>query len=404
MKVLQVNRYESPGKRFHGLTIAPLLKKYGIKSQHLVWEKDTDNNAVLTWSHKAKIRNQMIELIEKKGSLQSMLYENIDEMVSMPCFKEADLVHLHIILGYLNIKDLIKITALKPTIWTLHDPWAMTGHCIHPFECTRWEIGCGECPDLKIHMPLEFDTTKFLFNYKKNSYNNANLNILVASNWMRNMVKKSPMFENVPTYLIPFGVDLEFFSPVHTKAAREFFKIPETDIVIAFRSSESRFKGLSYIIEALSQLKTDQKVWLVGIGNHGSSQIEILADRFKIIDIGWSDNENLTRNVIAASDIFVMPSLAEAFGMMAIEAMACEKTVIVFEGTALPDVVFSPDVGIAVPMCDSQALCESIEFLLNNPAERERRGKDGRIRAQEYYDQNTYVERTAQLYKQIGNK
>src|SRR4051812_24921012 len=121
MNILQINGYESPGKRFHGLTITPFLKKYGIESKHLVAEKDTNNPEVLTWNGKnVKIRNKMIELIERAGSLQSMLYENANELFEMSAFKEADLVHLHIIhSGYLNVSDVPKISQLKPTVWTL---------------------------------------------------------------------------------------------------------------------------------------------------------------------------------------------------------------------------------------------------------------------------------------------
>ena len=41
-----------------------------------------------------------------------------------------------------------------------------------------------------------------------------------------------------------------------------------------------------------------------------------------------------------------MPSVAEAFGMMAVESMACGKPVIVFDGTSLPEVTRAPDIGL----------------------------------------------------------
>ena len=43
MKILQVTAYESPGSRFHGLAITPLLKEYGVESKHLIWQKDSNN-------------------------------------------------------------------------------------------------------------------------------------------------------------------------------------------------------------------------------------------------------------------------------------------------------------------------------------------------------------------------
>jgi len=99
-----------------------------------------------------------------------------------------------------------------------------------------------------------------------------------------------------------------------------------------------------------------------------------------------------------------MPSTAEAFGMMAIEAMACGKPIIVFEGTSLPDVTFAPEVGISVPMRNSKALCKAIEHLLNNPSELKKRGQMGRIKAEEHYDQNIHVQRMVELYKMVAKQ
>ena len=62
-----------------------------------------------------------------------------------------------------------------------------------------------------------------------------------------------------------------------------------------------------------------------------------------------------------------MPSIAEGFGLMAVESMACGTPVIVFEGTALPETIAAPDCGIAVPYKDSDALRQAIERLLRDP-------------------------------------
>jgi len=55
-----------------------------------------------------------------------------------------------------------------------------------------------------------------------------------------------------------------------------------------------------------------------------------------------------------------------AFGMMAVESMACGTPVIVFDGTALPDVIHAPEGGISVPARDSKALADAITGLLKD--------------------------------------
>jgi glycosyltransferase involved in cell wall biosynthesis len=399
MKVLQVNGYESPGRRFNGLSIAPLLKQHGIESQHLVWAKDTTDPDVLSFEGRwTKPINRLVNRLERAASLQSVLYPHAAQMLRMPAFKAADLLHLHIIhSGYLSLSDLPKITRQKPTVWTLHDPWAMTGHCIYPFECQRWQTGCGQCPDLNIEFPLLMDTTKFLFNYKRRAYKNSKFELIVASQWMRTMVEASPLFEDVTLHHIPFGLDLKFFAPDAAPNARQRLGIPDNALVLTFRAVENDFKGLPYIMAALEQIKTKQPVCLLTFNSKGL--LEKFADRFQLVELGWTNDAALTRDAFVASDIFLMPSLVEAFGVMAIEAFACGKPVIVFEGTSLPEVTFAPDVGLAVPMRDTAALTQALQRLIDNPEEREARGRQGRTMAELYYGDERYARRLAEVYR-----
>ncbi len=404
MKVLQVNGYESPGRRFNGLSITSLLKKYDVESRHLIWEKDTQNPEVLTfegdWTRRV---NNIVTRVERVASLQSVLYPHAAQMMKMPAFKEADLLHLHIIhSGYLSLSDLPKITKQKPTVWTLHDPWAMTGHCVYPFDCTRWKIGCGNCPDLNIHFPLLRDTTKFLFNYKRRAYKKSKFDVIVASKWMRDMVEASPLFEDVDIHQIPFGLDLNFFSPVAAPNARKRFDIPEDALVICFRAVDNQFKGLPYVIQALESISSKQPICLLTLNSKGL--LERFADRFQLVELGWTNNEELARDAFVASDIFLMPSIVEAFGVMAIEAFACGKPVIVFDGTSLPEVTFAPDVGFSVPMRDGEALFQALQRLIDSPNEREERGRKGRLMAELHYGDDMYARRLAEVYKMVAAK
>ncbi len=404
MKILQVNGYESPGSRFHGLTITPLLKKYGIESKHLIWRKDTNNPEVLTFSVQDHIINNFLYVAERILSLQSILYRNALQMIKMPEFQEADLIHLHIIhSGFFSIRHLPRITSLKPTVWTLHDPWAMTGRCIYPMGCSGWKKNCGVCPDLNTPFAMIRDNSKFLFNYKRRVYNNSNFNLIVASQWMKNMLDTSPLFDKeVKVHHLPFGLDLKFFSPDHTKKARERFNISDDKIVICFRSEDTHFKGYRYIMDALERLETTKPICLLTVGRH--NLLEQFRGRFEIIEYGWTNDDVLLRDVLAASDIFLMPSVAEAFGVMAIEAMACGKPIIVFDGTSLPEVTFAPDIGISVPMRDGHALSNAIKRLVDNSKERLERGSKGRNAAELHYDQNMHVKNLVEIYKEVLNK
>lgn len=401
MKVLQINGYELPGARFHGLSITPLLKEHGIDSKHFCWIKDSNNPDVVTFDKWSKKKNLFVRAVEEVTSLQSVLYNNAKKIVELPEFKEADLIHLHIIhSGFFSIGDLELITKLKPTVWTLHDPWALTGHCIHPGHCERWKIGCGSCPDLKKLKPLLFDTTKFLFNYKKKAYSRSKFELIVASDWMKRLVNNSPIFDNsVIVNHVPFGLDLDLFNKKSAVDLRKKFSIPDESIIISFRSDAKEFKGTPYIIEALKKLKSDKKICIITIGKMALSHV--IGNDFQVIDLGWINDDKLLRDVLSISDIFLMPSLGESFGMMAIEAMACSTPVIVFENTALPGVTFAPDVGLSVENKNSTALSEAIAHLIDSPKEREKRGIESRKKAELHYNEKKHVESIVKIYQDL---
>lgn len=430
------------------MSITPLLKTRGIDSTHLIWIKDSHDPTVLSWTREGwfsrlvdsarrslssypwfnrefkmgkrlvsmhKVFNRIARMSLRMGvnwvagkaervlSLQSVFYLNSLRLSRMPAYREADLLHLHIIhSGYLSLWALPGITRQKPTVWTLHDPWAMTGHCVYPFDCPRWQTGCGECPYLNTPLPLYADRTSLLFRYKRRFYGKSRFDVIVASRWMLNMVQSSPLFEGVRAHLVPFGLNLDFFSAAAAPDARRRFGIPDNALVICFRSDTSEFKGLPYIIQVLEKIRCDQPVCLLTFAKKGL--MGRFADRFQLVELGWSHDEELMRDAFVAADIFLMPSTAEAFGVMAIEAMACGKPVISFEGTSLPEVTFAPDVGVSVPMGDTEGLLQALQRLIDHPEERLERGRKGRLIAEEHYDAETQADRLAEVYRTVASR
>jgi len=109
-------------------------------------------------------------------------------------FRKADVVHYQIIHdGFFSILAMPFLSRLKPSVWTWHDPWIMTGHCIYPMECERWKIGCGECPDLARPFAVSHENTRTGFALKKWTVEHSTINIVVASKWMMKMALESPI-------------------------------------------------------------------------------------------------------------------------------------------------------------------------------------------------------------------
>ena len=148
-------------------------------------------------------------------------------------------------------------------------------------------------------------------------------------------------------------------------------------------------------------MKSNKKITILTCSD--SHLLDEVKCKYNIIDLG-NVGEQTIINAMNACDFFLMPSKAESFGMMALEAMACEKPVIIFDNSALPSVTFAPNCGLLVKNKNSNDLKAKIEFLINNKKECIKRGKLGRQLCEKYYTYDKYVENLSNLYKDLKAK
>jgi glycosyltransferase involved in cell wall biosynthesis len=402
MKNLQIGDNDLIGNRFNGHDLHLYLQEREIDSKHLVWTKyssDASTYEIARNISERKEINNFVKNLESKFQTHSTLYPFSFSMLFDKLFIEADVVHLHLLHNhFFNLAHLPILSKMKPTVWTLHDPWAFTGHCIHPMECERWKHGCGKCPALDTNFEIQQDTTALNWEIKKTYIQQSSLDVIVASKWMYDMATNSPLFSNAHIHLIPFGLNLKKFKPSDSKAAKNKLGIPQDNIVLCFRAENTNFKGLSYIKECLASLNIARKVSLLTFG--GKNIISEFSEKFQIVDLGWILDEDKMIEAYNAADIFLMPSRADAFGMMAIEAMACGKPVIVMSGTALEEVIFpAMNAGIVVPQGDVNSLLNATIDLIADETKRLTIGCKALNIANKYYSLDRYITQIIDVYK-----
>lgn len=407
MKILYINDNDLAGRRFNGHDLQIMLNGIdGFSAKQLVVSKAGDDKntiPIINTEGGYFVREKCIEF-QNKISMQSVVYPFGEIIEESEAFKEADIVHYHLIFNYfMSLYSFKRLAQIKPTIWTLHDPWAMTGHCVYPVDCKGWLTGCKECPYLDRYAPLEEDNASSIWNIKKDIYKDLDVDIVVASQWMYDMVKKSPLtkgFDRV--HLIPFGIDLKLFKRKKNRdEIREKLRIGKESFVIMFRQAKE-WKGVSEIKQMFKELNFKKPITILTVGETG--MLEDLKEKYQIIENGWINDNGLMIDLYSASDLFLMPSVAEAFGLMAIEAMACSLPVIVFEGTSLPNITFSPKCGIALKRGDVNSFVGTIDRLVSDSKECIKRGEMGRQLAEKYYDIERYHKEMINLYNDIFNK
>jgi|SRR6185437_2463680 len=402
MKNVQISCNDLVGNRFNGYDLHHQLNEIGIDSTCLVWDKksnDTDVFEIASNSQKRLELNAKANDLNQKYSTQAIFNPYSAELFSNKFFLDADVAHYHLIHNnFFNLSHMPVLSALKPTVWTLHDPWAMTGHCIYPSGCERWKIGCGYCPDLNIHFAVKDDATALNWEMKRIYYQNSRMDVIVASQYMMNMVEKSPLFSNARKHLVPFGLDLNTFCSRDSLIAKRKLGIDDDELVLCFRNVGSTFKGIEYINELLLRLEFSGKICLLTFNDVGN--LEAYKSKYKIVELGWVLDEETIVNAYNAADIFLMPSKEEAFGMMAMEAMACAKTVVVMDGTSLSEIVY-PQLsgGVVVAQGDVLGFCKVVEDLITNKEKREYIGQQARKVAEEKYNLSRYIDDILKVYQ-----
>lgn len=403
INVLEINNIDLPGRRFNGYDLLDTPNNENINIKQMVIHKQSNNDKVirlLNISEQMRLLEKLEEFENKELSVHSNLSITSPALIQSQAYKNADLIHFHMFHNTkLSLISLLQICSEKKVVMSFHDPWAITGRCVHFGECDKWKTGCMECKNLNTLFEFKEDNCNEMWKLKKMIYEKINPDIVVSSKYMYDLVKQSPLtkhFTNV--HIIPLGVDLDFFNnKIQKEEARKKFNIPDTDIVIFLRAQKA-FKGTNYVAEAMKKLKTNKKITILTCDE--KNRLDELKNKYNIVDIGRMNDKELLY-AYNACDIFLMPSIGETFGMMAIEAMACGKPVIIFNNTALPDVTFAPECGVLVENRNSDKLKEAIEHLIDNEEERKKRGELGRKLCEEHYSIDKYNISLVNLYKKI---
>ena len=286
--------------------------------------------------------------------------------------KNADIIYIHWALnGLLNFNSIRQIAKLnKPVIVFLHDMWAITGGCHHSFNCEKYKIsGCNNC---QMFTSIDKnDLSAKEFNKKLKLYSKFNnLNFVSPSRWLYNCAKESLLTKDKPVFYIPNILDNTIFKPFNKQTAKEFLNIDTTEIVVAFGAIavNSPYKGWAYLQNALEILKQNDTVKNISVLVFGSIYNKEIADAipFKTKFMGYLKDEYSTTLIYNAADVFIAPSMAEAFGYVVMEALCCGTPVVGFDVGGIPDMIRHKENGYLAKYKDAEDLAAGIQYCIQN--------------------------------------
>jgi glycosyltransferase involved in cell wall biosynthesis len=201
------------------------------------------------------------------------------------------------------------------------------------------------------------------------------------------------------------GIDLApFLASVDPGPVRERYGIPRDALVLGQAARFAPQKGHDTLVAAAVPVleRIPNAILLLAGDGPLLEQVVRAAARTAVASrILFPGFETDVRGMLAALDVFVSSPVSEGLGLAAIEAMAAGLPVVSVRTGGVPEVVIEGETGLLAEPGDVPGLTEAMLRLARDPMMRLAMGKAGRLRAVEEFSQETMLERTAAVYREV---
>lgn len=250
---------------------------------------------------------------------------------------DPDVIHLHNLHGYyINISilfDYLKDSE-KKIIWTLHDCWAFTGHCVY-FDyvgCKKWMKECNHCEQKKEYPScVGLDGSRRNFRNKKSLFCQVpNMTLVTPSSWLAELVKRSYL-KDYPIKIINNGINTTTFKP-SLNNLRERYQLLGKTIVLGVAAIWDRRKGLDYLVELSKRINKQCVVVVIGLTEEQKRELPN-----NMVGILKTSSVQELVDWYSTADIFVNPTLEDNYPSTNLEAISCGTPVITFSTGGSPE-------------------------------------------------------------------
>jgi len=261
-----------------------------------------------------------------------------------------------------------RIAAEFPSACVAHDMWWLTGRCAYTGDCAMYRRGCSErctCPKGYPELPPERVEGAWL---AKRAVLGGTPRPAIWANSDWTLAKVNAALQasgadggNPRSGRVKFGFEFDVFSPRTKGVCRDLLGLPRDKFLILISASNLNDprKGISYLANALDRLRLRDTA-VVGVGAAwGRSDPPIPG----MIHAGYADDPVRLATLFSAADIFVGPSLEEAFGQVFVEAAACGTPSVGFAVGGVPEALLDGISGILAREVSADALADAIGTL-----------------------------------------
>jgi alpha-maltose-1-phosphate synthase len=306
--------------------------------------------------------------------------------------KGAEIVHSHT--WYANLGG-----HLAKLMWSI--PHVMTIHSLEPLRPWKAEqLGGG------------YALSMFC---ERTAIEAADGVIAVSGAVRKDVLDCYPKVDPSRVHVIHNGIDPEVYKPDSSPEALARFGIDPSRPYAFFNGRITRQKGLPLLLAAALEL--DPRYQLVIAASSPDTpeigaEVDALAERVRMErgNLVWINHFLPRKDLIrlhTGATVFVCPSIYEPFGLVILEAMACETAVVASRVGGIPEIVVEGETGYLVdydvdqPKAFTTALAARIQEVLGDPMRAAAMGKAGRQRVLEHFGWPAIASRTVQLYQSL---
>jgi glycosyltransferase involved in cell wall biosynthesis len=302
-----------------------------------------------------------------------------------------DLWNLHSVAGFMEWNHFLPALArIAPVVWTLHDMNPLMG-------MWHYSVSDSGVTDTQARYNTRAEKLK-IDGLRK--IPPERVQFVAPSKWMQAQCASSPITSQLRVNHIPYGLDLDLFSPQDPEVFRHIFQIPKDAFVVGFIAdhvTDSR-KGMSALVPALNSLSEQiPNLVLVAVGQGALKGCIV-----PLVEIGPITNSKLLPFFYSACDVFVCPSLQDNYPNTLLEAMGCGVPCVGFATGGVPELIENGATGyVAEAVGNASSLAGAIEKFISTDSDSRR---SMGLRAREIVLDRNRLQMQAEKYLQVYKK
>jgi glycosyltransferase involved in cell wall biosynthesis len=231
---------------------------------------------------------------------------------------------------------------------------------------------------------------------------------LACSEAVRHFYENEIYYPAAKLEVIYNSVNIDRFQDLPGRCeARDLLGLPQDASILICIASLEEQKGHRYLIQAMPRVQAafpQAQLLLVGDGSLRQTLQKYVADKGLGPTVHFMGRRNDIPTLLAAGDLFVLPSLWEGLGLVLAEAGATGLPAVATHVDGIPEIIRDGVTGLLVPPANSELLAEAIIAVLHDRPRRLKMGKQARALVKEQFSMNKVADRMEGLYLSLLSK